>query len=330
MGNYSYTFDAFGKSLRISGNWDQCLKDMPLWYAMPHLETSNTPDLFLEITGADIEEMEKHIPLPGNEFKIKSGIMRVNRDFEYAIYATDNKHWIDFAGVGRVMIDFDKSKAVSVMNSNAMFPTYQKVLFADYSLDKLLTSKGIYSLHASCASVNGKGIAFTGTSVAGKSTAAFVLMQKGMPILTDERLFVYKSVEYCAGSVSDVIKVRQDAMSKFFAVPDLFHKYDEISGEHYLKLGSSKRSSWTNRAPLNVLCLLEQTGELKTEVRSINPTRLVGGLFPVTITSANPQYREAKFSFILDMLENIECRLVKFGTDIYDFVNKINKLSETL
>jgi hypothetical protein len=330
MGNYLYTFDAFGKTLNISGNWDSCLKDISSWYAMPQMDEVNAPDLSLEITGAGIREMDNFIPLPGNDFKIKSGILTASHDFDYAIYAKDNKHWVDYSGVGRVLIDFDKSVAFSVLCSNAMFPTHQKVLFADYSLDKLLTSKGIYSLHASCASVNGKGIAFTGTSGAGKSTAAFVLMQKGMPILTDERLFVYKSVGYCAGTVSDVIKVRQDAMSKFFAVPDLFHKYDEIAGEHYLKLGSSKKSLWTNSVPLKVLCLLEQTGESKTEVRSVSPTKLVGGLFPVTITSANPQYREAKFRFILDMLENIECRLVKFGTDIDDFVNKIYKLSETM
>ena len=330
MGDYRHTFDLFGKNLNISGNWDSCLQDISLWYALPRLEESIKPDLSMEIAGADIEEMENHIPLPENEFKIKSGIMMANQNFDYAIYADGNKYWMDLTGVGRMMIDYDKSRALSVINGNSMPPTYQKYLFLDYPLDKLLTSKNIYSIHASCAAVNGKGIAFTGNSGAGKSTAAFILMQNGMPILTDEKLFVYKTAEYFGGSVSDIIKVRQGAMAKFFAFLDLLHQYDEIAGEHYLKLGSSQKSLWTNSVPLKVLCLLEQTGEPKTEVRSVSPTKLVGGLFPVTITSANPQHRAAKFSFILEMLENIECRLVKFGTDMDDFVNKINELSETL
>ena len=135
-------------------------------------------------------------------------------------------------------------------------------------------------MHASCASVNGKGIAFTGNSGAGKSTAAFALMQKGMPILTDEKLFIFKDAEYSAGSVSDIIKVRNDAISRFFAAPDSCHEYDVIAGEHYLKLGGSKKSSWQNRAPLKALCLLEQTGEPKTRITAVNPTKLVGGLFP--------------------------------------------------
>lgn len=85
-----------------------------------------------------------------------------------------------------------------------------------------------------------------------------------------------------------------------------------------------------NRIPLKALCLLEQTGELKTEIKNINPTKLVGGLFPVTITSASRQYKEAKFGFITEMLENIECRLVKFGTDMDDFTAKIEEFAETI
>jgi hypothetical protein len=76
--------------------------------------------------------------------------------------------------------------------------------------------------------------------------------------------------------------------------------------------------------------MLEQTGKPKTEVKSINPTKLAGGLFPVTITSASPLFRAAKFGFIMEMLENIECRLVKFGTDMDDFAAKIEELAEAL
>ncbi|MFZ3103531.1 MAG: hypothetical protein WA096_02325, partial [Smithella sp.] len=206
--------------------------------------------------------------------------------------------------------------------------TYQKYLFADYALDKLFTSKGIFSMHASCASVGGKGIAFTGNSGAGKSTATFALMHKGMPILTDEKLFIFKNAGYTAGSVSDIIKVRYDVLSKFFATKEQCHEYDVIAGEHYLKLGCSKKSSWQNRVPLNALCLLEQTGQSKTQITAVNPTKLVGGLFPVTITSAHSQYKAAKFEFIMEMIENIECRLVKFGTDMDDFVAKIQELAE--
>jgi hypothetical protein len=81
--------------------------------------------------------------------------------------------------------------------------------------------------------------------------------------------------------------------------------------------------------PLKALCLLEQTGEPKTEITAINPIKLVGGLFPVTITSVPPRYKAAKFEFIMEMVENIECRLVKFGTDMDDFTAKIQELAET-
>ena len=303
---------------------------MRSWYAMPPFEGSKTPELTLEITGVDREGMEKLLELPAEEYKTRSGIIITNQNFDFSTYIDGLRQWTDYAGVGRIMLDYDKGSAVSMLCSEAMLPTYQKYLFADYPLDKLLTSRGIFSMHASCASVGGKGIAFTGNSGAGKSTAAFALMQKGMPILTDEKLFIFKEAGYSAGSISDIIKVRYDVISRFFAKPGSCPEYDVIAGEHYLKLGGSKASAWQNRAPLKVLCMLEQTGLPKTEVRAINPIKLAGGLFPVTITAVSPQFRAAKFDFIMEMVENIECRLVKFGTDMDDFAAKIEELAETI
>jgi len=217
------------------------------------------------------------------------------------------------------------------MCGSAMLPTYQKILFPDYALDKLLSSRGVFSLHASCAVVNGNGIAFTGNSGAGKSTAAFILMQKGMQILTDEKLYVFKTDDgYQAGAVSDIIKVNDDSVKRFFANHDSYHEYDVISGEHYLKIRGTKSTPCQKETPLKALCLLEQTGVPQTQITSVNPTKLVEGLFPVTITGTSRRYKAAKFDFIMEMLNTIECRLVKFGTDMDDFATKINGLADTL
>jgi hypothetical protein len=331
VSDYSYIFDAFGRPLKISGDWDPCLKDICSWYAMPRIKESNEPALSLEIAGADIDGMEGRIPLPPTEYKTKTGIIAANQNFDFSSYSDGNRQWVDFAGAGRILLDYGKGTALSLIHGDAMPSTYQKYLFCDYPLVKLFTSRGIFSMHASCASVNGKGIAFTGISGAGKSTAAFALMQKGMPILTDEKLFVLKNdAGYRAWSVSDIIKVHDDAMSRFFAAPDSCREYDVIAGEHYLKLGGSKKSLWLNTAPLKAMCLLEQTGKPETQVTAVNPTKLAGGLFPVTITAVQSQHKAAIFEFMMDMIENVECRLVRFGTDMDDFAAKIQELAEKL
>jgi len=328
MSNYSYLFEIFGKSLKIFGNWEPCLKDICSWYTMPPGNERDKPEFSLEISGVKMKELEERMPLPGAEYKTRSSIMEANENFDFTSYINGNTQWMDYAGAGRILLDFSKGHAVSLMCSNTMLPTYQKYLFADHPLSKLLAAKGIFSMHASCASVNGKGIAFTGISGAGKSTAAFALLQKGMPILTDEKLFVLKNdAEYSAWSISDIIKVHDDALSGFFTAKEECREYDVIAGEHYLKLGESKKSLWTNQTPLKALCLLEQTGEPVTQITSINPTKLVGGLFPVTITSVHASYKAAIFAFMMEMLENIECRLVKFGTDMNDFADKIQELA---
>jgi hypothetical protein len=330
MNNYSYLFDVFGKTLRVHGDWSDCLKDLSSWYAMPQIEKTGTPDFSLEIRGVHPEDINKQMPLPADQHKRRSGIMLVNEKLDYSTYADGDRNWIDYAGAGRIMVDFSWGSAISLICENSVFPTYQKYLFADHPLDKLFSSRGIFSMHASCASINGKGIAFTGDSGAGKSTAAFALLQKGFPIITDEKLLVLKDAGYVACSISDIIKVRYDAMSKFFSSPDCGREYDVINGEHYIKLGGSNSTAYQNWVPLKVLCLLEQTGQDKTELHPVSPTRLIGGLFPVTITSVNPQFRAAKFEFIMDMLETIECRLVKFGTDMDDFAVKIAELASTV
>jgi hypothetical protein len=240
-------------------------------------------------------------------------------------------HWVDYAGAGRIITNFEKGSATSLICSEAMLPTYQKYIFADRPMDRLLASRGIFSMHASCASVNRKGIAFTGRSGAGKSTAVFALMQKGMPVLTDEKLFVFKKDEgYSGGAVSDIIKVRHDATSSLSPKPVSCAKFDVIGEEHFYKLGASDSYRWQDMVPLKALCMLEQTGKPGTEITAINPTKLAGGLFPVTITGAIPRYRAEKFGFIMEMLEKIECRLVRFGTDMDDFARAVEELSSSL
>lgn len=331
MQKYSHTFDALGKSFGVSGNWPDCLKDLGAWYALPQIKLSGKPELSLQISGAKIEEIDRWLPLPSENHKLKKGVMLANENFDYTSYTENEKQWIDYARVGRIMIDYANGSAIALMCGSVMLPTYQKILFPDYALDKLLTSRGIFSLHASCAAVCGKGIAFTGDSGAGKSTAAFILMQKGMPILTDEKLYVFKMASsYQAGAVSDIIKVNDDSIAKFFANQNSYQEYDVIAGEHYLKISGAKSSAWQKQVPLKALCLLEQTGVPQTQITSINSTKLIGGLFPVTITGTTRRYKAAKFDFIMEMLNSIECRLVKFGTDMDDFVEKIKVLAESL
>ena len=317
--------------MKISGDWSPCLRDIASWYAMPRLETSMEPDLTMEISGASIEEINRLIPLPAEEFRLRSGMLAVNENIDYVSYSDNKRHWVDYAGAGRIMADFENGSAASLVCSGAMLPTYQKYIFADRPLDRLLASRGIFSMHASCVSVNGKGIAFTGRSGAGKSTAVFALMQKGMPILTDEKLFIFKKEEgYSGGAVSDIIKVRHDAISKLFPKPASCGKFDVIGEEHYFKLGTSESYNWQDSVTLKALCMLEQTGKPGTEITSVNPTKLAGGLFPVTITGVSPRYRAEKFGFIMELLEKIECRLIKFGTDMDDFASAVENLAASL
>lgn len=92
MNKYSYTFDAFGKSISISGNWSDCLKDISVWYALPQIKISPAPELSIEISGADEKEIDRLLPLhpllrhPGSVLYKETG----NRFFETHYWTREN------------------------------------------------------------------------------------------------------------------------------------------------------------------------------------------------------------------------------------------------
>ena len=73
--------------------------------------------------------------------------------------------------------------------------------------------------------------------------------------------------------------------------------------------------------------VLERTGRAGSAVEKINPSGVIGSLFPVTLGDFEPEDMRKRFNFLMNMLEKLECHRVFFGTDMDKFSRVIEKIT---
>ena len=329
MKDYSISFRAFGHTLEFAGDSEVCLGNISSYLTLPECERSDKPDFFSEIREVPAWDIDGRIPLPDESLKVRSCSIIADRTIEYRAYAKEEIYWTDYHEVARVRLDYMRGAAQTlIVAGNPVLPTYQRIFFIDHALDRLFAAKGSYSIHASCANINGRGFAFTGSSGSGKSTAAYALLRREHAVITDEKLFLFRNAGYCGGSLTDIVKVRAEAVSGFF--PELLKvaPYDSIGEENYYQLRSTGYR-WMAETAIDGLCVLEQTGQPQTFIERINPAHVIGHLFPVTMTACSPYNRAAKFNFLMEFLDKTPCYRVRFGTDMDGFVNAVETLASS-
>ena len=72
----------------------------------------------------------------------------------------DGQKWVNFSGYGRLWVD---SAGASLRLSDqgcGVDPLYSDILFGFNTLAGLFVKMGLYSFHASCVEVDGKGVLF--------------------------------------------------------------------------------------------------------------------------------------------------------------------------
>jgi hypothetical protein len=62
-----------------------------------------------------------------------------------------------------------------------------------------------------------------------------------------------------------------------------------LDGEYYYKVGQAGSFfRFKVSTPVSMVMILEQTGKPESHITKINPARVVGELFPVTLSTADP------------------------------------------
>ncbi len=293
----------------------------------PGESCNNTKSIELTLSETGPEELEQLIPLPAEQFFKREKTLLVDRPIPYRVYAGNGQRWVDFSGFGRSWIDSNNKKARVVrLNNNGISPVYADVIFGYNPLLSLLDEYGYFTVHASCVQVGGRGVLFTGNSGRGKSTAAYAMLRRGHPILADDRILIKKDASYRALAISDVIKLERAAQQAFFPELRTIKPLHQVNDELYYKITSVGNLPYLNSTPANYLMIFERTATAESRLEQVNPSRVVGELFPVTMGDYSPEVMEKDFNYLMDLLENIQCYQVYFGTDMNHFANCIENL----
>jgi hypothetical protein len=330
-GRYYCSYEVGGCEVLVSSNskqWFNCIREQ-----VTAAETggSGEPLAWLELLEAETAEVDRLIPLPGEEYIKQEVSVDWCGGALFRAYVWERKRLHDFAGYGRLYMDFTgrRATAVRILDSD-INPRYADVVLALSPLAGLLLGLGLYEVHASCVSVNGRGIMFTGHSGRGKSSAAYALARSGHPLLTDEKVLLTKRGAYYGFVLTDMIKISAGAVSAFFPelqnVPPLFAMGEDLC----FKAGRIPGVKHVPAIKVNALFTIERTGRAESRVEKINPARVVGELFPVTMRGFEAENNLTKFEFLMDFLDSVDCYRVCFGTDMDVFARKIEETAGEL
>lgn len=200
-------------------------------------------------------------------------------------------------------------------------------LFGNLFMCSLFSAASIHSVHAACAEVDGSGIIFTGDSGSGKSSAAFALMERGVPVLSDERVLLgLRSGTYRAASLCDVVKASRQAVERFFPIFREKPVYWKSGEDRYYRMRDCGFAHCAETA-VSALCILNQTGQRESSRERIPAAMAVQHLFPVTINCDIPGLAKEKFLFLAGFLKSVPCFRINFGTDMDDFTRVVREIA---
>ena len=320
MTTYQQTFDFWGQRLTIKCSDAVWLQNITDYISLATVSGAGTSDNTLTFQVAPASEAEQLLPLPEERYKVFSSCWDEPPVYSRLdIYVHDEMRYGDWSGFGRYRVDTARGQVSAVAYSDCTMPSaYQLVFLAESPLRRLMPDA--FFVHAGCLSVNGQGILLCGPSGAGKSTATFALLQAGIPTLTDEAAFIRKTPGgYEAQSLGRVVKVRQNAIQKFF--PNLANRPArfEGAGEYYYPIDSLPNGTGINRTDLRAVIAVRQSHVRDSRLERVSPLQVVNAVFPVTLFELDEERRTAKFHKLVDMLNDVECYQLHFGTDMDNF-----------
>jgi len=197
------------------------------------------------------------------------------------------------------------------------------VLFI-HPITRLLWNFGYTYLHAACIRIHDKNILITGISGSGKSTASYALLNRGHCVITDESTLIRNSDEgFSAYTTVNSIKVGENSFNTLFR--DINKPFIQEGDEYIIKLTDLNENHKTKVEKIHHIFILEQTGKDKTVIENTNALSIIPELFPHTLHTTSKYRTDMVFDTLMNLLDSVELSKVKFGTDMVNFAEEMEK-----
>lgn len=321
-------YDAFGVSLEVQADRPEQLERLARWLTVPALAERRPPDARLVWHEAAATEFDRLLPLP-DEAALQSRqlVDMGDREVRYSAYRTQAGIWTEYEGLSRVFLAANQPEAITVWAPGVYpYPDFGDLLAAVGPLNRLLRHAGVFMVHGSCVSINGQAVLFIGQSFRGKSTAAYAMMRQGYPVLNDDRVLVWLAADgYRVGALSDVFKLRDASMSRFFPELAGTPPMGCLDGEKLFKISEIAALRFCDQAKLAGLLMLDRTGLPDSRVVAVHPARLTEELLPGSLSAFDVVWSPKAFDFLMEMVMQAPCAKLEFGTDMTKFVTAVEQ-----
>lgn len=324
-------YRVLNSGVRIASNSREWLESLDSFLCLKREDPFSARDVELTVLLTTEAGINEAVPLPDRTFMKNEVPSFLGPESPYRLFALENVSWSDWAGYGRICIEKGAGKALAAVNSESRWDIFFSILLFGYnSLMGLLYRGGLFSVHASCASVGGKGILFTGQSGSGKSTAACAMLRRGHALVSDDRVLLSRQGSYMALNISDVFKIREDALLRFFPSLSSILPFHHVLDEYYYKIQKLANLSYVTDTSVSALMVLDKAGTAGSSIERLHPAKVVKDLFPVTMNPYDPEQTEGKFRFLMAMLKKVPCFSVSFGTDMDLFAERVEQIAASL
>ena len=315
-----YTWN--GIKINISGTNKGFITDIGK-YLHASYSRSGEKDRDIDISIYHVDD--NMLPPVSRSAKLKKSItLTMEKEFELKIYKLDSELWYLYQDIADYWMDLENNKIViSIHDKPFLFQYYNILIFFLYPLGLLLENFGYYRMHSSCVDIEGRGILITGQSGSGKSTSAFALALNGGNIISDDLTFIKRTGgHYVTHTITRLVKLHSITMKKFYPELSELDSLKNDEGEVYFdESGINKKN--VEKSILDSIIILEKTGKRSSSISRVHPSQVISHLFPSSIQINNGKFTHNKFIFLTDMLNDINCYKVCFGTDMKDFYGNI-------
>lgn len=325
-------YDAFGVCLEVQADGPEQLERLSRWLTVPALTELGLPGARLIWHEAAVSEFDRLLPLPDEAvLQSRQFVDMGYRELRYSAYRTERGIWTEYEGLSRVFLAAHEPLAITVWAPGLYpYPDFGDLLAAVGPLNRLLRHAGVFMVHGSCVEVNGQAVLFVGQSFRGKSTAAYAMMRQGYPVLNDDRVLVWLADDgYRVGTLSDVFKLRDESMNRFFPELDNYQPMGCLDGEKLFKISEIPALRYCKQAKLAGLLMLDRTGLPDSSFVAVHPARLVEELLPGSLSAFDVVWSQKAFAFLMEMLAKVPCAKLEFGTDMEKFVAAVEQWRET-
>lgn len=330
MKQYTRKFNVNGIIMTVHSNQEGWLEELIKSVSAPLADAESQAELIIELLEMEDMEIEELCPLPGDEYKYEEIKLMLDQLVDLESYQREDQTWQEIGGFARILIDYKQGRGAIYRSRDRQVknPFFADSFFAVNLMQRVMSCRQFYTIHASCAEVNGRGVIITGPGGRGKSTSGYALARKGHPFLNDEKILLkLQGDSYRACSITDIFKIRQNAIDRFFpelAAAQPIYRPDEE--EYCFKTSFMPGMQVAVECNADILLILKQVDQPGSQARQINPARAVGELFPVTMNPRSIKNNMEKFDFLTDFLQQVTCYQIDFGYDMDKFAQLVEEL----